>query len=117
MTDLGRLADLADILSGAAVVGGAVFAVVQLRKYRRQRRENAAVELVRSFYDPEFARSVSRIRLLPDGCTGPELRARGADYEEAAILVSFAFETIGLLTFRGITPFSMSKNSPAALRS
>ena len=33
--------------------------------------------------------------------------ARGAEFEEAAILVSFAFETMGLLVFRGITPFSI----------
>ena len=107
MTDLSTLANLADILSGAAVVGGAAFAVIQLREYRRQRRENAAAELVRSFYNPEFARSVRLIRLLPDGCTGAELPAKGAEYEEAAILVSFAFETIGLLVFRGVTPFSI----------
>lgn len=107
MTDLSTLADLADILSGGAVVGGAVFAVIQLREYRRQRRENAAAELVRSFYNPEFARSVRLIRLLPDGCTGAELRAKGAEYEEAGILVSFAFESIGLLVFRGVTPFSI----------
>jgi hypothetical protein len=51
----------------------------QLREYRTQRRENAAAEL----------------------------RAKGPEYEEAAILVSFAYETIGLLVFRGVTPFSI----------
>jgi hypothetical protein len=107
MTDVDSLAKLADILSGAAVIGGAAFAIVQLRDYRRQRRENAAAELVRSFYNPEFARAVRLIRLLPDGCPGVDLRAKGAEYEEAAILVSFAFETIGLLVFRGVTPFSI----------
>jgi hypothetical protein len=29
------------------------------------------------------------------------------EFEEAAILVSFAFETMGLLVFRGITPFAI----------
>ena len=64
MADLGMLADFADILSGAAVVGGAAFAVIQLREYRTQRRENAAAELVRSFYNPEFARSVRLMEVL-----------------------------------------------------
>jgi hypothetical protein len=105
--DLTSLADLADILSGSAVLGGAAFALIQLREWRRQRRENAAAELVRSFYNPEFARAVRLIRLVPDGCGATELRAKGAEYEEAAILVSFAFETIGLLVFRGVTPFSI----------
>jgi len=107
MSDLSMLANFADILSGAAVVGGAAFAVIQLREYRTQRRENAAAELVRSFYNPDFARSVRLILTLPDGCTAAELRAKGPEYEEAAILVSFAYETIGLLVFRGITPFSI----------
>lgn len=107
MADLSTLANFADILSGAAVVGGAAFAVIQVREYRTQRRENAAAELVRSFYNPEFARSVRLIRTLPDGCTAAELRAKGPEYEEAAILVSFAYETIGLLVFRGVTPFSI----------
>jgi hypothetical protein len=71
MTDLNTHANLADIVSGAVVVGGAAFAVIQLREYRRQRRENAAAELVRSFYNPEFARSVRLIRLPPDHPLGP----------------------------------------------
>lgn len=107
MADLNTLANFADIVSGAAVVGGAAFAIIQLREYRTQRRENAAAELVRSFYNPEFARSVRLIRLLRDGCTAAELRERGAEYEEAAILISFAYETIGLLVFRRVTPFSI----------
>ena len=35
------------------------------------------------------------------------MRERGAEYEEAAILISFAYETIGLLVFRRVTPFSI----------
>jgi hypothetical protein len=107
MPDIGTLANLAGIISGVAVIGGAAFAVIKLREYRKQRREDAAVELVRSFYNADFARSVRLIRLLPDGCKAAELRAKGSEHEEAAILVSFAFETIGLLVFRQITPFSI----------
>jgi hypothetical protein len=107
MADLHTLANLAEIVSGATVIGGAGFALVQLRQYRTQRRDNAAVELVRSFYNPEFARAVRLIRPLPDGCAAADLRAKGPEYEEAAILVSFAFETMGLLVFRGVTPFSI----------
>jgi hypothetical protein len=63
------LANVADIVSATAVIGGAGFALIQLRQYRTQRRDNAAVELVRSFYNPEFARSVRLIRALPDVCS------------------------------------------------
>ena len=115
MSDLSTLADLADVLSGGAVVGGAAFAILQLRDYRRQRRENAAAELVHSFYDPEFARAVRLVRLLPDACTAPDLRSKGPEFEEAAILVSFAFETIGLLVFREVTPFSIVEDLTGGL--
>jgi len=115
MSDLSTLADLADVLSGGAVVGGAAFAIIQLRDYRRQRRENAAAELVHSFYDPEFARAVRLVRLLPDACTAADLRSKGPEFEEAAILVSFAFETIGLLVFREVTPFSIVEDLTGGL--
>ena len=115
MADIGTLADFADILSGAAVIGGAAFAVIQLREYRKQRRENAAAELVRSFYNADFVRSVRLIRLIPDGCTAAELRAKGPEHEEAAILISFAFETIGLLVFRRVTPFSIVEDLTGGL--
>jgi hypothetical protein len=62
---------------------------------------------MRSFYDPEFARAMRLIKALPDGCRASELRAKGADYEEAAIIISTRFETIGLLAFKEITSFSM----------
>ena len=107
MPDLNALANLANIVSATAVIGGAALALIQLRQYQAQRRDNAAAELVRSFYNPEFARAVRMIRLLPDECSAADLRAKGPEYEEAAILISFAFETMGLLVFRRVTPFSI----------
>lgn len=38
---------------------------------------------------------------------GRRTASKGAEYEESAILISFAYETIGLLVFRRITPFSI----------
>ena len=54
MTDLSRLADMAEILGSLVVVGGLMFAVLQMRNIRQQRRELAAIELFRSFGHPEF---------------------------------------------------------------
>jgi len=107
MVDLGTLANIADIIGALTVIGGAAFAFVQLRQYRIQRQDNAAIELMHSFYSPDLARAVRLIRQLPDECVAADLRARGGEYEEAAIIISTTFEAIGLLVFRGMTPFSI----------
>ena len=57
MTDLSTLANMAEIFGAVVVVGGLVFAVVQMHHYREQRRETAAIELLRSFQLKELVRS------------------------------------------------------------
>ena len=47
------------------------------------------------------------MRLLPEAVSAEELRAHGREYEEAAILITTTFETMGLLTYRHIAPFSL----------
>lgn len=66
-----------------------------------------AAELMRCFLSSDFARAVSLIRTLPDAVHADDLRARGTDYEQAAILITTTFETMGLLAFRNIAPFSL----------
>ena len=56
MIDLATLANIAEILGGLTIVAGAVFAVVQIREFRAQRREVVAVEMIRSFHDPDVWR-------------------------------------------------------------
>jgi hypothetical protein len=110
MIDHAQLANVAEVVSALTVLAGGVFAVIQLREYRIARRNSSTAELMRSFYDPEFARAVRLINQLPDGCTAAELRSRGAEYEEAAIIIATRFETIGLLAFKAITSFSMVRD-------
>jgi hypothetical protein len=84
--DLQTLANLAEIAGGIAIISGGVFAVVQLREFREQRRQAVAVELVRTFSEIEHANAVNLIQQLPDAVSrgaaareGPRLRARGDD--------------------------------------
>jgi hypothetical protein len=107
VVDLTALADLAEILSALAVVGGIWFALIQLREYRTQRRDAAIFELMRAFAEPEFARAVRLVRGLPDDVSAAELRASGSDREEAAIMISITYETKGLLVFRQMTSFPL----------
>jgi hypothetical protein len=107
MADLATLANLAEIFGTVTIVGGAAFAAVQLREFRAQRRQAAAVELIRSFQDPNLAHAVNLILELPDGVSAEELRARGPEYERAAVMISTTYETIAFLAFREIASYAM----------
>lgn len=115
MLELQTLANLAEIFGAVTVIAGLFFALTQLREFKRQRRDAIAAELMRSFYNPELARAVQLIRKLPDGVGAAELRGRGTDHEAAAILVCTTYETMGLLVFRGIAPFSMVRELTGGL--
>jgi len=74
---LQTLANFAEIVGGAAVVGGVVFAVWQIRQYREQRRDVAAIEIVRSLQSREFIEAFRLLSRVPDGVTLKALRDRG----------------------------------------
>jgi hypothetical protein len=115
MADLATLANIAEIFGALTIIGGALFAVVQIREFRKQRREAVAVELIRSFHDPELARAVNLIRDLPDNVSAEELRSKGSEYESSAIMVSTTYETIGFLVFREMSSFSMVRELTGGL--
>ncbi|MDX1403377.1 MAG: hypothetical protein R3192_02505 [Woeseiaceae bacterium] len=105
MNQLTILANLAEILGVIIVVGGLYFASLQIRQFRQQRRELAAIELFRFFGNPTFTRAYKLMLQLPDGTTAADLKARDGRYEEAAMLVCATMESIGVMTFQRIVPF------------
>jgi hypothetical protein len=107
MSDLTTLANLAEIFGAVVVVGGLAFAVVQLHNYRQQRRETAAIELLRSFHNPEFSRALRIVLDIPVGARKKDLGEFSADQENAIMVVMLTFESIGLMVFRNIVPLNM----------
>jgi hypothetical protein len=103
-TELATLADLAEILGAAFVIGGVVFAIIQIRQFRRQRLEIAAIELARSFQNAEFTRAHTFILGLPDGIEAGALRERSAEAEALAMVVSITFESVGVMVFHRVLP-------------
>ncbi len=81
---LETLANLAELIGGAAVLGGVAFAVWQIRQYRQQRRDAAAIEIVRTIQSREFAEAFRLLSRVPDGISLEALRAKGSEYEDAA---------------------------------
>ena len=87
MNDLSRLADMAEILGALVVIGGLIFAMLQMRNIRQQRRELAAIELFRFFANPEFNRAYEQILKLPNGLSTADIEARHAGMEHCAMLI------------------------------
>jgi len=107
LTELNTLADLAEVFGAFVVVGGLAFGVVQMLDYRRQRRETAAIELLRSFQNPEFSRALRAVLALPSGVCKSDMQGRNPGEQDAIMVVVLTFESIGLMVFRGIVPLEM----------
>ena len=110
MTDLSRLANLAEILSAIIVIGGIFFAVVQVRQTKQQRRELAAIELFRSFGSPQFTEAYRMVLHFPDGLTAAEMKQKYPTGEESAMLISTTMENIGVMMFQRIVPAAVVSN-------
>jgi hypothetical protein len=110
MNDLANIANVAEIIGAIIVVGGLVFAVLQMRQIRQQRRELAAIELFRFFGNPQFTAAYKRILRLPEGLTADDIQGNDSGLEESAMLIAATMESIGVMTFQRIVPFMVVDN-------
>lgn len=107
MNDLETYSAIAEIFGGMAIVGGAIFGLIQLSEYRKRRSYQVAADLCRGFTEPELAKAVILLISLPDGISLQDLRERDAKYEEAVQIVGMTFETMGLLVHKEIASFQI----------
>ena len=110
MNDLSNLANIAEIVGAVIVIGGLIFAVLQMRQLRQQRRELAAIELFRFFGNPYFASAYKKILRMPDDLSAINIENGGSDLDGAAMLICTNMESIGVMTFQRIVPFLVVKN-------
>jgi len=92
---------LVDIVSAAALVVGVWFAVVQLRQSNNQRRDHAAVDIVRTVQTQEVRRAVRLVFTLPENAD-PTLISENKDMLDAALAVDSACEMWGSMVFEGV---------------
>lgn len=104
---LDQMASLAEIIGAITIVSGLIFGFFQIRVYRTQQRDAIAINLMQTFYSPELARAVHLLHSLPDAISAQELRAKGPEYEEAAVIICTTFETMGLLVYKKIAKFDL----------
>jgi hypothetical protein len=96
------LSAIANLINAIAVTAGVIFAAVQIRDYRRRRRRDSMLALVRSFENPTFAKALRRVIELPDDATAETIREiLGQEGQDLVVHVTATWETIGLLLFHG----------------
>ena len=110
MSDLDRLANMAEIISAIIVVGGVIFALLQMRQTRQQRRELAAIELFRSFGSPQFTEAYRNVLHYPDGLNEATMKRRFPDGEHYAMMIATTMENIGVMMYQRIVPSSVVSN-------
>lgn len=110
MNDLSYMANIAEIIGATIVVGGLIFAVLQMRQTRQQRRELAAIEMFRFFGNPQFTAAYKRILRLPEGLSADDIQGNGSELEDSAMLICATMESIGVMTYQRIVPFLVVSN-------
>lgn len=104
---LDTAAALAQVVAAIVVVVGLFLGIGQLRQLQSQRRDTAAVELIRSLQDADITNAMRLILSLPNGISAADLRARGKEYEDAADLLSVRLEMIGVLVYRDAISYAV----------
>jgi hypothetical protein len=95
------LVTAANLATTVAVIVAVVFGITEVRRGARDRRDRAAVEVVRSVQTQESFRAVGRILNLPDDAD-PEVISSDPALLDAAMLVYFACEMLGSIVFEGV---------------
>ncbi len=105
--DLDRLANLVEIFGITSLVGGLAFAMIQVVDFRRQRKEIAAIEMMKSWQTAEFASALRTVAQLPDHMAPEAMRKDGEDLENLAFIVGVYFESVGVMVYREIVPLDV----------
>ena len=84
-----------------AVVIAVGLAIVQVRQYRREKRREAALELLHSFQTPQFAKALNIVFNLPDGLSKDEIETTVGDDFHLVYALMTTWESLGILVFRG----------------
>ncbi|MDH3400049.1 MAG: hypothetical protein OEM03_03690 [Chromatiales bacterium] len=99
---LNELAAFAEIIGACTIITGLAFGYFQIRAHRIEQRNAIALSVAQTFNNSEFARAVNLLQQLPDGASAQELSALGRNFEDAAVIVTTSFETMGLFVYRKI---------------
>jgi len=95
-----------DIATTSVLVFGVAFGLAEVRHAARDRRDHAAVDIVRTVQTQEVRRAVERVLQLPDDAD-PKLVRGDPDMLDAALAVDSACEMWGSMVFEGVVDQQM----------
>src|SRR5262245_8275299 len=95
------LAAALEVVTTSAVVLGLLFGLAELRQSNRDRKDHAAVDIVRTVQTQEVRRAVSRVLALPHD-VDPAVVRSDPELMEAELAVDSACEMWGAMVFEGV---------------
>lgn len=101
-----ELATILDLITSLAIVLGVVFGLLQLRNAIQNRRDQAAVDIVRAVQTQEIKHAFDRVYSLPDDAD-PELIRGDPSMLQAAQAVDSACEMWGSMVYEGVIDLHM----------
>ena len=104
---LATVANIAEIIGAGSIITGLLFGWFQIRHFRAQQRDAIAINMMQTFYSDKLAQAIAILQPVPDGISVDELQMKGSEFVSAAVTVSTAFETMGLLAFKRIAPLDL----------
>ena len=105
MVELQTLANFAEIFGTLLVISGVFFGLVEIRHYRQQRQETAAMEIMRTFQSRDFTAALRLIMDYEQVCMKCREQVIPQELQDAALLVSTTMEAVGLMVYQRVVPF------------
>lgn len=105
--NLQTLANVAEIFATLLVISGVFFGLMEVRHYRQQRQETAAMEIMRAFQSHDFTRALRMVMQYEQECQQCKEDSIPQELQDAAMLVSTTMEAVGLMVFQRIVPFRL----------
>lgn len=105
--NLQNLANVAEIFGALLVVFGVVFGLIEIRHYRQQRQEAAAMEIMRAFQSYDFTKALRLVMEYEQECLQCHEETMPQNLLNAAMLVSTTLEAVGLMVYQRIVPFRL----------
>jgi len=103
--ELQTLANLAEIIGTLLVISGVFFGLVEIRHYRQQRQETAAMEIMRTFQSRDFTGALRLIMDYEQVCLHCREESIPQELQDAALLVSTTMEAVGLMVYQRLVTF------------
>ena len=97
---------LLNLITTVAVVVGVIFGLLELRHALRDRRDQAAVDIVRTIQTQEIRRAGHRVMALPDDADPSVVRSDPLMLE-AALAIDSACEMWGSIVYEGVVDHRM----------